>query len=164
MQIKVYTIKEAAKILGVHRTFVSRLIHRGELKAIQIGRIFRILEEDLEQFAGDFSQGLLKIEEAAKILKIHPFYILRLIKKNDLKALKLGNSYRLRSLDLDSFLGENVFQKFLTVDEVAKLLFLSRATILELIKNKKLKSFRLGKFYRVSEKNLKEFLRVKEVA
>ncbi len=164
MRIKVYTIKEAADILGVHRTLISRLIHQRELKAIQIGRVFRILEEDLKQFAGDFSQGLLKIEEAAQILQIHPFYILRLINKNGLKALKIGNSYRISRVNLESFIGCDISQKLLTIDEVAGLLFLSRATIFGLIKANRLKSFRIGKFYRISEKNLKNFLRVKEAA
>ena len=46
----IYTIPEVAKKLRVNQTTVSRLIHRGELKAYKIGRIYRITKEEVDRF------------------------------------------------------------------------------------------------------------------
>ena len=50
MEMDIYTIPEVAKRLRVNQTTVSRLIHRGELKAYKIGRIYRITKEEVDRF------------------------------------------------------------------------------------------------------------------
>lgn len=44
------TVKEVAETLKVHHMTVRRLIEKGELKAIRIGKAIRIDEADLKKF------------------------------------------------------------------------------------------------------------------
>lgn len=48
--IKMYSIDEVASMLGVNRNTVRRMLIRGELKGIKVGRLWRIKEEDLKEF------------------------------------------------------------------------------------------------------------------
>ena len=164
MELKVYTIEETNQILKIHRTYVSRLIHDGKIRAIKVGRFYRILGTDLEKYIGSsIDKPLYKVEEAAKILKIHRLYVLRLIQQNKLKAIKIGKFYRISQDSLEKYIGEEPLTKVLTVDEVGKMMQLNRVTIINLINNKKLKAFKIGKFYRLTETMLASFLKVKEL-
>ena len=49
-------------------------------------------------------------------------------------------------------------QKLLTPEEVAEALRLHHLTILKFIRNKKLKSIKLGRVYRIKETDLNDFL------
>ncbi len=164
MEIKVYTIKEISNLLKIHRTYVSRLIKEGKLNAAKIGRSYRVLEEDLEKFLGEkIKKPLLKASEVGKILKIHRLYVMRLIKDKKIKAIKIGKFYRVSEKALEDFVKEKPLSKIMTAEEVGKKLQLSRLTIINLIKEKKLPAFKIGKFYRVTEKMLAKFLKVKEL-
>ena len=48
--IKMYSIDEVASMLGVNRNTVRRMLIRGELKGLKVGRLWRIKEEDLKEF------------------------------------------------------------------------------------------------------------------
>lgn len=50
MQSRIYTIEEIAEILKVHRTYVARLVKEKKIKAVQIGKFYRIREKDFEAF------------------------------------------------------------------------------------------------------------------
>ncbi len=50
--IKMYSIEEVADMLNVNRNTVRRMLIRGELKGIKVGRLWRIKEEDLKEFLG----------------------------------------------------------------------------------------------------------------
>ena len=45
-----YTVEEIAKALHRSEKTVRRLIHTGALKAVKIGREFRVMEKDLKEF------------------------------------------------------------------------------------------------------------------
>ena len=47
---KLLTPKEVAKILQLRYNKILEMIHLGELKAIRIGKSFRITEYDLHEF------------------------------------------------------------------------------------------------------------------
>ncbi len=47
---------------------------------------------------------VITVDEAAKLLHLHPFTVLKLIKAKRLKAVKIGRVYRIRESALDSFL------------------------------------------------------------
>ena len=47
---------------------------------------------------------VLTVEGAADILQLHPFTVLKLIKKGKLKASRIGRVYRIRESAIDSFL------------------------------------------------------------
>jgi excisionase family DNA binding protein len=44
------TVTEVAKLLRCHFRTVHRLIHQGQLRAIQVGRAFRITRQDYETY------------------------------------------------------------------------------------------------------------------
>jgi len=48
--MKIYTVKEAAKILKVNPKTVRKYINDGKLEASKLGNRFRIKEGDLENF------------------------------------------------------------------------------------------------------------------
>ena len=50
MDLKVYTVKEVAEMLRVSEMSVSRYIKAGKLKAIKVGKMYRINEKDLKAF------------------------------------------------------------------------------------------------------------------
>lgn len=47
---KVYKVKEVAEILRVHWQTILEYIRNGKLKAIKIGKGYRITQEDLDEF------------------------------------------------------------------------------------------------------------------
>jgi excisionase family DNA binding protein len=51
-------------------------------------------------------ETILTVEQVAQILQVHPFTVLKFIKKGKLKAAKLGRVYRIRRSDVDRFLDE----------------------------------------------------------
>lgn len=44
------TAKEAAKILGVDKRMVYRLIEKGDIPAVKIGKVWRIEPKELKEF------------------------------------------------------------------------------------------------------------------
>lgn len=52
MSEQLHTVAQAAKRLRLHPKTVLRLIHEGRLKGTRIGKSYRILESDLDAFAG----------------------------------------------------------------------------------------------------------------
>ena len=47
---KLLTVAEVAELLGCHFRTVHRLIHRQELRAVKVGREFRIARQDYEAY------------------------------------------------------------------------------------------------------------------
>lgn len=50
MTIKVYTPKEISEILQVTERTVYRWIDQGHLKAVKLGKLWRITEDEFKQF------------------------------------------------------------------------------------------------------------------
>lgn len=50
--VKMYSIEEVADMLNVNRNTVRRMLIRGELKGLKVGRLWRIKESDLREFLG----------------------------------------------------------------------------------------------------------------
>lgn len=48
--IRLLTVAEVAGVMRVSRMTVYRLIRRGQLKAIRVGRNYRVREEDLREY------------------------------------------------------------------------------------------------------------------
>lgn len=49
-ELTLMTIEEVAEMLKVDRSSVSRMIRRGELKAVRWGKTVRVLRSDLVEF------------------------------------------------------------------------------------------------------------------
>jgi excisionase family DNA binding protein len=50
VEMKHYTVRELADKLNVHYTTVMHLISRGKLQATRIGRLWRISEDQYQQY------------------------------------------------------------------------------------------------------------------
>lgn len=50
---------------------------------------------------------VLTVEHAAKLLHLHPFTVLKLIKSGRLKASRIGRVYRIRESAIEDFLDKN---------------------------------------------------------
>jgi len=48
--VAILTIDDVAETLKIHRTYVARLIKQNKLKAIKIGKFYRIREDDFNAF------------------------------------------------------------------------------------------------------------------
>ena len=48
--VAILTIDDVAETLKIHRTYVARLIKQNKLKAIKIGKFYRIREDDFQAF------------------------------------------------------------------------------------------------------------------
>lgn len=55
--IKVYTLEEVAKILQLTRRTLYSYIKDGKLKAVKIGKYWRVSEEILQQFIATGTEG-----------------------------------------------------------------------------------------------------------
>lgn len=53
---KFYTPNQIAEILQVHSMTVLRYIKAGKLKALKIGRVYRIEEKDLKDFISELKK------------------------------------------------------------------------------------------------------------
>jgi len=102
------------------------------------------------------------IEEIAEILKVHRTYIASLIRDKKLAALKIGRFYRIREDKLETLINGKLVA-LLTLDDVAEILKVHRTYIVRLIKDKKLRAIKIGKFYRIREDDFEDFLRKSEV-
>ena len=47
---QIYTTEQIAQILQIHPLTVLKYIREGKLRGIKLGRIYRILESDLQKF------------------------------------------------------------------------------------------------------------------
>ena len=99
-----YTLEQVANLLKVHRTYVSRLIGEGKLKALKIGRTYRVSQGGLFEFLGGQTKEVHMVDDIAKLLQLHRNSIVKLIKTNKLHALKVGKLYRVTDRQLEQFL------------------------------------------------------------
>lgn len=57
MAIKVYTLEEVAEILQLTRRTLYNYIKSGKLKAVKIGKYWRVPEEALQHFINTGTEG-----------------------------------------------------------------------------------------------------------
>jgi len=109
-----------------------------------------------------FGVGVYTIEEIAEILKVHRTYVATLIKDKKLAALKIGRFYRIRQDQLEKLIGGKLVA-LLSLDDVAETLKIHRTYVARLIKTKKIKAIRIGKFYRIRQDDFEAFLEESEI-
>ena len=49
-QVRFLTVAEVARLMRVSKMTVYRLVHGGELPAVRVGRSFRVLESDVDEY------------------------------------------------------------------------------------------------------------------
>ena len=67
--LKLYNLDELSKVLKVNKVTLRGYIEQGRLKAIKIGRSYRVSEEDLREFLLMRGRGLTK-EEGTRLKRI----------------------------------------------------------------------------------------------
>lgn len=60
--LKLYNLDELSKVLKVNKVTLRSYIEQGRLKAVKIGRGYRVTEEDLREFLLKRGRGLSKEE------------------------------------------------------------------------------------------------------
>lgn len=50
---RLYTTEQVAKLLQIHPLTVLKYINSGKLRAVKLGRVYRITETSLQQFLED---------------------------------------------------------------------------------------------------------------
>ncbi|MHB1347933.1 MAG: helix-turn-helix domain-containing protein [Candidatus Humimicrobiaceae bacterium] len=121
-------------------------------------------------------QNLYTIKEAADLTGISESELINLIMQKQINAIRIGKAIRIKEKDLDKFLdlftGEkNEIQEneelkdsgfiLYSAEQVAKILQLSVDNIWNLLKNGKLKGFKIREgrsSWRITSDNLKEFI------
>lgn len=102
--LQFHTLEQVAELLKVHRTYVSRLIGEGKLKALKIGRTYRVALGGLYEFLGGETKEIHTVEEIAQLLQLHRNSIVKLINTKKLQALRIGKLYRVTDHQLERFL------------------------------------------------------------
>ncbi|HHT9125638.1 MAG TPA: helix-turn-helix domain-containing protein [Candidatus Brocadiia bacterium] len=59
--LKLYDLKELSRILKVNRVTLRGYIEHGRLKAVKVGRSYRVNEEDLKEFLLIRGRGIGKV-------------------------------------------------------------------------------------------------------
>ncbi len=117
-----YNIKEVASMLGKSEQLVNWLVREGKLTAIKIGFSTRIEQETVDALFQPTAKSdkeptqekntnmpkeplnLTPIKEAAKKLHVHPTTLRRAIAARKLKAVRLGQGYRVSDEALEQWL------------------------------------------------------------
>lgn len=133
-----------------------------ELKSLQLGKFYRVKQSDFESFIGGKRVNLYTIEDVGAILKIHRTYVASIIRHNILSVLKIGRFYRIREDELEKLI-QGKLVALLSLDDIAETLKVHRTHIGRLVRTGKIKSLKIGKFYRIREDDFNAFLRESEV-
>lgn len=97
--LRLYTLDELSKILEVNKVTLRGYIEKGRLKAVKIGRSYRVTEEDLREFLLKRGRGLYK-EEGMELKKI-PKGHLGEVKEELLERQNLYKNYLDHKTDAD---------------------------------------------------------------
>jgi len=121
-------------------------------------------------------QNLYTIKESADLTGISESELISLIMQKQLNAIRIGKAIRIKERDLDKFLDMFTGEKsenqedielkdsgfiLYSAEQVAKILQLSVDNIWNLLKNGKLKGFKIREgrsSWRITSDNLKEFI------
>lgn len=100
----------------------------------------------------------LNQRQLARILHLNRVYVARLIRERKLRARKVGRAYRIRQNDIEPFLGTTIKQRFYTVSDICRLFKLHRTFVAKLIHEDKLKTVKIGRFFRIPEIKLAKYI------
>ena len=107
--MKYYTTREVANKLNYKLNTVQKKINSGEIKAVKIGREYRIAESEMIRILGIYlnEPALYTPQEVAKILQLHIMTVEQKLKKGEIKSVQLGGVngvYRIPKSELKKFL------------------------------------------------------------
>jgi excisionase family DNA binding protein len=114
-----YTIEQAADILGLSEKETTRLISLGEIQAVLVGKKIRVTQKSLDSFesalisAKPSAEGpiLYSAEQVAEILQLSLDNVWKLLKEKRIKGFKIRegrSSWRIPKDALDEFIREKM--------------------------------------------------------
>lgn len=91
----VYSVSEAAKILGVSSAKVYDMVRLGEIPAVKLGiRVTKISRRALEEYVGkvyESYESAYSIDELREVLDIGKTAVHRLVKDGTLPSYRIGS-------------------------------------------------------------------------
>lgn len=114
---------------------------------------------------------MMSIEETAEYLDISEELATRLVISKKLKSIKVGRAHRISKKFIIDFISKedskfsqyhikelNNYRDVLTVSELAEYLRVSKDVLLKLLKNGNIKSRMIGRNYRISKRDIVEYI------
>ena len=103
------TIEQVADRLQVHRATITALINDGRLRALRLGKIWRVPLGAIEEYLAERDNPVpelrsLSVDEVADRLQVHRDTVLGLIQAGELPARKVGRNWRVAVGALRAFL------------------------------------------------------------
>lgn len=103
MSEEVYTVEQFAERLKLHPKTVLRFIREGRLRAVRVGKSYRILRSDLEAMTGarrqDRAEPALRVTSIADMADVSPELAQRLARQ--LPAARMSQAAHPESMSLD---------------------------------------------------------------
>lgn len=148
---RLYRVPTAAKMLGVSRATIYRMVADGTLQRVKIGPGgSRITSESIGALQGDaqtaFSR-LYTVKEVAAILNVGSATVYRLVKAGRLQLVKVGQcSSRVteEGIRIVAGAGESGISKLHSIKETAAMLNASPATVYRMVKGGELRLVKIG--------------------
>lgn len=159
---KFYTIEEIARLFKISHITVRKLLAQNKLKALKIGVLYRIPEQEVLKFTNQKKAApLLDIKDLQKELQKSRLTVLKLIASGRIAAFKIGRLHRTTQEALQAYF-KSEKRNVYTVAQTAGLLKVSSALVRQLIKTRRLEAKKIGKSYFVKEGALFVFIRNQE--
>ena len=154
---------QAAEMLKITRSAISKRIERGQLPAKRVGRHYVIDRSDLEAHLSQSSEKVISqkefvsIPECAKLLGISRVAVFKRVQQGLIQAKKIGRSYVIAVRDLNTGGSTKKMEtdKYWSVPQVAEYLGISRIAVFKKIQRGDIKCRRIGRRYVIEEEEVK---------
>jgi len=105
-QALVLTVEELAEKLNITTDLARAMIHDGSIRAIRIGRVWRIPAKALDEYLErqDNPREAFTIDEVAQAININRNIVSGMIQEGEIRAVKAGRSWRIPLTALSEFL------------------------------------------------------------
>lgn len=162
MPKRLYTIKDASRILKVNEALLYKLIKTKKLEAIKIGQSFRIPKENLISFLKlKKLNPLYTISEASKILRVNKLTLYNLAKEKKVKIIRVGRFFRISG---EAAFNYSLNQRFFTIEEAAKLFKINHISLRKFLAEKKIGIIKISALYRIPEQEILKFTSQEKIA
>ena len=100
------SITEFIDTVHISRPTAYSLISDGKIKAIRVGRAWRIPRDEVERYISahkDFAHEYIKVAEFREKLGISRLTAYKIIRRGDVKACKIGNAWCIPRNELERY-------------------------------------------------------------
>lgn len=156
-----YNQLQLAERLQINRVYVARLIRDRKIRAIKIGRSYRIRQNDIEPFLGTtIKQRFFSVSDICRLFQLHRSFVAKLIHENKIKTVKIGRFFRIPEKELAKYINSSIPEKTYTLPQLSKITNTARTNLVRSIGQSKLKAIKIDGEYRISKENAEEYFHV----